>query len=153
MKSFEAKVLREYSGINHFKNSRYITENPSTLQFTSGTTGKPKAALISHFSMVNQAVYMGKALGIDAGNKSLCLTVPMFHAFGEIIILLFTLWLHLVPTKSTFNAVSTLNCIERENAMLSALPCLSICWILNLDYINPLIAWRLHLSVKTSLQS
>lgn len=89
-------------------------EMPSVIQFTSGTTGQPKAALLSHYNMVNQAVYMGRALRLPGG-KTMCLTVPMFHAFGLSIL---ASCLHYGSTlclpSPTFNAVSALECIERD---------------------------------------
>ena len=90
-------------------------ESPFIIQFTSGTTGQPKAALVSHFSMVHQGFYMGRALKLDSGNKTLCLTVPMFHAFGLGIV---SAALYCGSTLSlpspTFNAAATLEAIERD---------------------------------------
>ncbi|KAM7354426.1 medium-chain acyl-CoA ligase ACSF2, mitochondrial-like [Cochliomyia hominivorax] len=90
-------------------------ETPSVIQFTSGTTGQPKAALLSHFNIVNQAVYMGRGLRLHPGGKTLCLTVPMFHAFGLSILVA---CLHYGSTLSlpspTFNAVAALEAIERD---------------------------------------
>lgn len=92
-----------------------LPEGPAAIQFTSGTTGLPKAALISHFSMVNQSVYMGKALRVHEGNKSLCLTVPMFHAFGlSIVVSCLQYGCSLCLPSPVFNATATLDCIERE---------------------------------------
>lgn len=90
-------------------------ESPLILQFTSGTTGQPKVALISHYNMVNEAVYFGRALKLDSGNKTLCLTVPMFHAFalGILAAALYHGSTLSLPSP-TFNAAAALEAIERD---------------------------------------
>ncbi|XP_014234211.1 acyl-CoA synthetase family member 2, mitochondrial [Trichogramma pretiosum] len=56
----------------------------TNIQFTSGTTGNPKATLISHRSMVNNSRQAVERLGISRGAR-ICLNVPYFHAFGMIM--------------------------------------------------------------------
>lgn len=98
-----------------YKVGDHQPESPFLIQFTSGTTGRPKCALISHYNMANQAVYMGKALKLDQGDKSICLTVPMFHAFG--LAVMAAALKHgstLCLPCPTFNADQSLNAIERD---------------------------------------
>ncbi|XP_060838688.1 medium-chain acyl-CoA ligase ACSF2, mitochondrial-like [Rhopalosiphum padi] len=57
------------------------------IQFTSGTTGKPKAALLNHFALMNNAYSIMKRLGIidDISEGKLhkfCCPMPLFHASG-----------------------------------------------------------------------
>ncbi|KAH6928781.1 hypothetical protein HPB50_019502 [Hyalomma asiaticum] len=59
-------------------------DSPVNVQFTSGTTGKPKGALLSHFNIVNNANSSGLAMGLDK-NDAICLNVPMIHCFGCVI--------------------------------------------------------------------
>ncbi|VVC42214.1 Hypothetical protein CINCED_3A019046 [Cinara cedri] len=68
------------------------------IQFTSGTTGKPKATLLNHFGMVNNINFIMKRLGIhENGNlNTFCCMPPLFHTFGLSIGILGTL-----ITKST----------------------------------------------------
>ncbi|XP_037281544.2 putative acyl-CoA synthetase YngI [Rhipicephalus microplus] len=58
---------------------------PVNVQFTSGTTGKPKGALLSHFNIVNNANSMGRGLGLHEQHEIICLNVPMIHCFGCVI--------------------------------------------------------------------
>jgi long-chain acyl-CoA synthetase len=51
--------------------------------YTSGTTGRPKGAELTHFSMFYNAEYAGtKILPLEEGGISLC-TLPLFHSFGQ----------------------------------------------------------------------
>jgi mevalonyl-CoA ligase len=54
------------------------------LQFTSGSTGLPKAAALTHRGMLNSARYIGLQMGVDATDK-IAIPVPLFHAFGLIM--------------------------------------------------------------------
>ncbi|KAL1426133.1 hypothetical protein MTO96_018512 [Rhipicephalus appendiculatus] len=56
-------------------------DSPVNVQFTSGTTGKPKGALLSHFNIVNNANSLGPTLQLDK-NDVICLNVPLIHCFG-----------------------------------------------------------------------
>ncbi|KAM7308223.1 medium-chain acyl-CoA ligase ACSF2, mitochondrial [Ixodes scapularis] len=52
------------------------------VQFTSGTTGGPKAAQLSHFNVVNNANLNGRLFGLHENSESICLNVPMLHCYG-----------------------------------------------------------------------
>ncbi len=54
------------------------------LQFTSGSTGAPKAAALTHHGMINCARYIGIKMDIKRTDK-VVVPVPLFHAFGLII--------------------------------------------------------------------
>ena len=54
------------------------------IQFTSGTTGLPKGATLSHFNVVNNARYTAKAMALSADDR-LCIPVPLYHCFGMVL--------------------------------------------------------------------
>ncbi len=54
------------------------------IQFTSGTTGSPKGATLSHFNIVNNARYCADAMALTAKDR-LCIPVPLYHCFGMVI--------------------------------------------------------------------
>ncbi len=54
------------------------------IQFTSGTTGSPKGATLSHFNIVNNARYSARAMALVANDK-LCIPVPLYHCFGMVL--------------------------------------------------------------------
>lgn len=60
-------------------------EAPANIQFSSGTTGKPKAAVVSHFSIVNNSYNIGLRQGCDKIHRRICLNNPLFHAYGVVI--------------------------------------------------------------------
>ncbi|XP_036937106.1 medium-chain acyl-CoA ligase ACSF2, mitochondrial isoform X2 [Acanthopagrus latus] len=60
-------------------------DDPINIQFTSGTTGAPKGATLSHFNIVNNAYTVGKRVGfIWRPHTRVCLPVPLYHCFGSV---------------------------------------------------------------------
>nr|XP_046233568.1 medium-chain acyl-CoA ligase ACSF2, mitochondrial [Scatophagus argus] len=60
-------------------------DDPINIQFTSGTTGTPKGATLSHFNIVNNAYFVGKRVGYTwRPHTRICLPVPMYHCFGSV---------------------------------------------------------------------
>jgi fatty-acyl-CoA synthase len=54
------------------------------IQFTSGTTGLPKGATLSHFNIVNNARHSAKAMRLGERDR-LCIPVPLYHCFGMVL--------------------------------------------------------------------
>ncbi|MCD6682041.1 MAG: AMP-binding protein [Burkholderiaceae bacterium] len=54
------------------------------IQFTSGTTGSPKGATLSHFNIVNNARYCARAMALSSRDR-LCIPVPLYHCFGMVL--------------------------------------------------------------------
>ena len=57
---------------------------PINIQFTSGTTGLPKGATLSHRNILNNAYFVGLSMGLKAGDR-LCVPVPLYHCFGMVL--------------------------------------------------------------------
>ena len=60
------------------------SHDPINIQFTSGTTGSPKCATLSHHNIVNNAFFVGAALGLGSQDR-LCIPVPLYHCFGMVM--------------------------------------------------------------------
>ena len=54
------------------------------IQFTSGTTGTPKGATLTHTNILNNAYYGGQSMNLTASD-SICIPVPMYHCFGMVL--------------------------------------------------------------------
>uniref|UniRef100_A0A8K9WPY2 Medium-chain acyl-CoA ligase ACSF2, mitochondrial n=1 Tax=Oncorhynchus mykiss TaxID=8022 RepID=A0A8K9WPY2_ONCMY len=58
-------------------------DDPINIQFTSGTTGNPKGATLSHHNIVNNAYFVGLRLGFNW--KVTCVPVPLYHCMGSVL--------------------------------------------------------------------
>jgi fatty-acyl-CoA synthase len=59
-------------------------DDPINIQFTSGTTGSPKGATLTHYNIVNNAHFTVRAMDFDEGDR-LCIPVPLYHCFGMVL--------------------------------------------------------------------
>jgi fatty-acyl-CoA synthase len=59
-------------------------DEPINIQFTSGTTGLPKGAILSHRNILNNGYFAGLGIGLVAGDR-LCIPVPLYHCFGMVM--------------------------------------------------------------------
>jgi fatty-acyl-CoA synthase len=54
------------------------------IQFTSGTTGTPKGATLTHFNLVNNGLFVGECMRLTEADR-LCIPVPLYHCFGMVL--------------------------------------------------------------------
>ncbi|KAM6951533.1 medium-chain acyl-CoA ligase ACSF2, mitochondrial [Aplochiton taeniatus] len=60
-------------------------DDPINIQFTSGTTGTPKGATLSHHNIVNNSYFVGCRMGYNwRPSIRVCLPVPLYHCFGSV---------------------------------------------------------------------
>jgi fatty-acyl-CoA synthase len=59
-------------------------DDPINIQFTSGTTGSPKGATLSHRNIVNNGYFIGECMRLDEHDR-LCIPVPFYHCFGMVL--------------------------------------------------------------------
>ena len=85
------------------------------IQFTSGTTGAPKAATLTHHNMINNASMSAAILRFTEGDK-LCVPVPMYHCFAMVLgtLLCATRGATIVFPGAAFDALETLQAVQDE---------------------------------------
>ena len=59
-------------------------DDPINIQFTSGTTGNPKGATLSHHNILNNGLFVAEAIGLSEADR-LCIPVPLYHCFGMVM--------------------------------------------------------------------
>ncbi len=59
-------------------------DEPINIQYTSGTTGAPKGATLSHHNILNNAYFIGQAMNYTEDDR-VCIPVPFYHCFGMVI--------------------------------------------------------------------
>jgi fatty-acyl-CoA synthase len=59
-------------------------DDPINIQYTSGTTGFPKGATLSHHNILNNGFFIGEALHYSADDR-VCIPVPFYHCFGMVL--------------------------------------------------------------------
>jgi fatty-acyl-CoA synthase len=59
-------------------------DEPINIQFTSGTTGLPKGATLTHHNILNNGYFLGEAMHYTEQDK-VCIPVPLYHCFGMVI--------------------------------------------------------------------
>ncbi len=64
--------------------SKLDADQVFNIQFTSGTTGTPKGATLTHFNIVNNGFFVGEGMRLTA-EDSICIPVPLYHCFGMVM--------------------------------------------------------------------
>ncbi|BBU28781.1 AMP-binding protein [Burkholderia sp. THE68] len=67
--------------------AQFGSDEAINIQFTSGTTGNPKGATLTHRNIVNNARYIAMAMRLTE-QDSLCIPVPLYHCFGMVLAVL-----------------------------------------------------------------
>jgi fatty-acyl-CoA synthase len=106
------------------------------IQYTSGTTGSPKGAMLSHRNILLNAFYAGQCQRLDHTDR-ICLPVPLYHCFGCVLGTLCSV-VHgsamVFPTES-FQPEATLAAIEHERCTaIYGVPTMFIAMLEHEDY-------------------
>jgi fatty-acyl-CoA synthase len=90
-------------------------DDPINIQYTSGTTGFPKGATLSHHNILNNGYFVAEQLRYEEADR-VCLPVPFYHCFGMVMGNLgaTTHGSTIVIPAPSFDPVATLGAVEKE---------------------------------------
>jgi fatty-acyl-CoA synthase len=90
-------------------------DDPINIQFTSGTTGFPKGATLTHHNILNNGFFIAEAMKFTEADR-VCIPVPLYHCFGMVIGNLgcLTHGAAMVYPSEGFDPLATLETIEAE---------------------------------------
>jgi len=94
-------------------------DQPVNIQYTSGTTGAPKGATLSHYNILNNGFMVGESLGLTACDR-MVIPVPLYHCFGMVMANLgcITHGSTMIYPNDAFDAELTLRAVAEERASI-----------------------------------
>ncbi len=89
--------------------------DPINIQFTSGTTGFPKGATLTHRNILNNGFFIGECMRLTPEDR-LCIPVPLYHCFGMVLgnLACFTHGATIVYPSDGFEPLAVLEAVQAE---------------------------------------
>jgi fatty-acyl-CoA synthase len=75
---------RSRAGLLAERQAALSPDDPINIQYTSGTTGFPKGATLSHHNILNNGYFVGQLCGYTPADR-VCIPVPFYHCFGMVL--------------------------------------------------------------------
>jgi fatty-acyl-CoA synthase len=99
----------------HERAAQLSFDDPINIQYTSGTTGFPKGATLSHHNILNNAFFVGELCGYTEADR-VCIPVPFYHCFGMVMGNLgaVTHGACMVIPAASFDPAATLRAVQDE---------------------------------------
>jgi fatty-acyl-CoA synthase len=90
-------------------------DDPINIQYTSGTTGFPKAVLLTHHNLLNNAWFSARAMDLGERDR-LAVPVPFYHCFGMVLanLLCLSVGACIVLPAEHFDPLATLRAVQAE---------------------------------------
>ncbi|AFU04189.1 AMP-binding protein [Nocardia brasiliensis] len=114
-------------------------DDPINIQYTSGTTGFPKGATLSHHNILNNGFFVGELCGYTEQDR-ICVPVPFYHCFGMVMgnLAATSHAATVVIPAPAFDPVATLAAVEAERCTsLYGVPTMFIALLTELDSATP----------------
>ena len=114
----------------------FLSSDAINIQFTSGTTGSPKGATLSHKNIVNNARFTAQAMLLTQSD-TLCIPVPLYHCFGMVLGVLacVSVGACMVFPNESFDPASTMAAVTRERCTaLHGVPTMFIAMLQHPDF-------------------
>ena len=112
------------------------SQEPINIQYTSGTTGAPKGACLTHHNIVNNAMFVGTCMKVSNADK-VCIPVPFYHCFGMVLgnMCCVTVGATMVVPGGAFDPLAVLQAVEREQCtVLYGVPTMFIAQLERLEH-------------------
>jgi len=108
-------------------------QDPINIQYTSGTTGFPKGATLTHLGILNNGFFVGEGMKFTAVDR-LCIPVPFYHCFGMVLgnLACVTHGATMILPSDSFSAESVLSTVQEEKC--TALHGVPTMFIAELEY-------------------
>ncbi|MDI3258724.1 MAG: AMP-binding protein [Sinobacteraceae bacterium] len=92
-------------------------DDPINIQYTSGTTGAPKGATLTHHNLVNNAYFTARRMHFSSRDR-LVIPVPLYHCFGMVLgnLACVTHGATMIYPAASFDAKATLEAVHEERA-------------------------------------
>ena len=137
------------------RESTISVHDPANIQYTSGTTGLPKPATLSHFNIVNNGLFVGKRLQYTP-NDNICIPVPMYHCFGTVlgVMAALTSGASVVFPSPSFCPEKTLQSVLSEDCTaLYGVPTMFIQMLLKFDGLSSKDKTKLSNGLRTGIMA
>ena len=111
-------------------------DDPINIQFTSGTTGSPKGATLTHHNILNNGFFVGEAMALSETDR-LCIPVPLYHCFGMVLgnLACLTHGAAMIHPGEAFDPAATLEAVEAERCTgLHGVPTMFIAMLQHPDF-------------------
>ena len=111
-------------------------DDPINIQYTSGTTGNPKGATLSHHNILNNGYFVARLQGFTERDR-LCIPVPLYHCFGMVMGNLgcVTHGAAMIYPAEAFEPGAVLSTVERERCTaLYGVPTMFIAELAHADF-------------------
>jgi fatty-acyl-CoA synthase len=97
------------------RTDRLQFDDPVNIQFTSGTTGSPKGAALTHHNILNNAIFVALGMNLQSGDR-LCVPVPLYHCFGMVMSSLSCVsrGATIILPSESFDPLAALEAVEAE---------------------------------------
>ena len=112
-------VIKAATGVSQQEMDKQVerldVHDPANIQYTSGTTGFPKAVVLTHHNILNNAWFTAQIMNFSEQDR-LCVAVPFYHCFGTVLasLLCFSRGACLVIASDHFDPLLVLRAVEEE---------------------------------------
>lgn len=117
MLRFSDVMARGHASDERIDDVAHTLENtdPINIQFTSGTTGFPKGATLTHRNILNNGFFIGECMRLTPRDR-LCIPVPLYHCFGMVLgnLACFTHGSTIVYPNDGFDPLTVLETVQAE---------------------------------------